>query len=526
MWRKGTQNIKWLWLPLLGMVMACAAVGTSQAQSEVRTIWGPYVPHGDGEEVLHFFGPDSAYFFVMTSEGRRGKRLFLYQISYDSLQVIKRSLLSLPDIDQMRPFFYAPLVFGGRTYILTTAEDPLGSDLYIHAFALDEEMNFTTPPQPLGRVPKRLVARNQFLQVTPSTDGKHLVVAIPTEEDPARNEKLDISLFDENLSVIHEKKLEVPHASIDVEYGDMLVDSDQAVYVLMSKPSPGLRELDKVRNPGREHFLLRYSWVDHTLSEKLLSIGLKWIYELMLAQNSDRHIQVFGYYSNMIDLIMAGTFSVSFDRISGTPLESGLSPFDRAFKTQFRMQGNITERSELSLFRPRYAYPKAGNHMLMISEKQDVQTSTVFNPASGTYFMVENYLYDEILFTKIGPDGEAKLNFKIPKFQSTSRGASSFTSFISWEGDGRTFLVFNDHERNSSLDLHTNSRYSVLTGPAYAQAVMYEVSDRGEISKHTLYRNSPERCILIPQFSHPVVRGMVLFNQGSNGWQLSRIEVQ
>lgn len=506
--------------------MAFFLAHSAQPQSEVRTIWGPFMPKADSEEVLHFFGPDSVHFFMATAEGRKGERVNLYQLGYDSLQVLRRAQLNLPDIDTMQPMFYAPLVFGGRSYLVTTAEDPSGPDLFIHAFALDGDMQVEAPPKFLGRVPKNMVIRNSFLKLKPSADGDYLMVLVPTEVDPVRNEKLNLRLLDRDLKVVYEKKLEVPHAAAEVDYGDLLVDGDESVYVLMSKPSSTRKEVDKVRNPGRDHFLLRYSWMDNTLSEKALSIGVKWIYNLMIAQNTDDHIQVFGYYSNMIDLIMSGTFSVSFDPSSGAILESGLSPFDRSFKTQFRMQGNVSERSELSLFRPLFAFPKPGNHMLLVSEKQDAQTSTVFNPATGTYFMIENYIYDEILFTQISSGGEANLNFTIPKFQASSRSAASFTSFAAWEDRGNTYVVFNDHERNASLDLHTGTRYSVLTGPANAQAVMYEVGHQGNVAKHILYRNSPERCILIPYFTHPVKKGMVLMNQCSGGWQLARIEVQ
>lgn len=524
--RKGKQNIKW-W----GCKSACIAVTLLLAtplcaQSEVQTIWGPYMPKPDSEEVLHFFGPDSMYFFMITAEGRRGERIHLYQLGYDSLHVRHKALLTLPDIDAMQPMFYAPLEFGGRSYLVTTSEDPEGPDLFIHAFALDGDMQVEEPPRFLGRVHKQMVIRNSFLKLKPSVDGDYLMVLVPTEVDPTRNEKLNLRLLDRDLKVVYEKRLELPHPSAEVDYGEVLVDGDEAVYVLMSKPTPGRKEVDKVRNPGRDHFLLRYSWPDNTLSEKALSIGVKWIYNLMIAQNTNGHIQVFGYYSNMIDLIMSGTFSVSFDPSSGAILESGLSPFDRSFKTQFRMQGNVNERSELSLFRPLFAFPKPGNHMLLVSEKQDAQTSTVFNPATGTYFMVENYIYDEILFTQISEAGEAKLNFTIPKFQASSRSAASFTSFAAWKKHGSTYVVFNDHERNSTLDLHTGTRYSVLTGPANAQAVMYEVGHKGDITKHILYRSSPERCILIPYFTHPVKNGMIVLNQGSGGWQLARIEVQ
>jgi len=472
------------------------------------------------------FGADTAFFYTMKSESGKNPALILSRIGTDSLRVLKSRILALPDADGQQAYYLESLDFAGKSYIIGTTEHPSGNPIYLYAYEIDDSLRFNVPPVLLGSVERLIMMQDDHYRLLTSADDRYLAFVASSETEPLRNEKFEITLFDSNLKTKYEKKLEIPHPSGDVHYGDIVLDGEEAIYFLMDIPSPRLREMDKVEGPAGEYFMLKYDFFENSVSEKALSIGAKWIYEARLRQNSTGDIQVFGYFSNMVDPVMAGTFSVSFDTQTGSITDNGLAAFDRAFKAQFRPKGKIIDRSDLALYDIGYTFVRTDNEMLMVSEKRDIYRSNIFNPSTGTYFVVENFMYEELLLTQISTSGQALMNFKIPKFQASGRSEEQHLSYLA-TGDGQhTFFIFNDHERNSGLDIHANMKYSVLSGRSNAQAVMYRFTQGGDLTKQVLFKNSPSGGVLNPKFYYELPGSLILYTEGSSGGQFVRLELE
>lgn len=496
------------------------------AQVGVSFVWGPPPDKGRSLELIEVFGADTSFFYTMERETGKNPSLILSRIGADSLRVLQSRILSMPDVDGRRAFYLQSLDFAGKSYIIGTTEATDANFIDLYAYEIDDSLIFSIPPVYLGHINRTVMMQNMHYRLLTSTDARFLALVASTELIPERNEKFELILFDHRLNVVHKKQLEIPYPSRDVNYGDIVLDGDTAIYLLMDVPSPRLKEMDKVAAPAGEYFLIRYSFKENAVSEKALSIGVKWIYEARLMKNSVGDIQVFGYYSNMVDLVMAGTFSVSFDPAGGRITDNGLAAFDRAFKAQFRPKGNVTDRSDLALYDIGYTFPLPDSEMLMVSEKRDLFRSTIFNPSTGTYFVVENFMYEEILLTQISTSGEGVMNFKIPKFQASGRSDERHLSYLSARNEDHTFLIFNDHERNAPLDIHSNVKYTVLSGRSNAQAVMYQFSSNGKLSKQVLFKNGPSGGVLNPTFYHQFPGALVLYTDGSAGGQFVRLALE
>lgn len=496
------------------------------AQHSTRVIWGPEILKSRPEQLLEIFGADDAHFYTLTSSGRKGSPIVITKIETDSLKERKSAILTLHLINGLQPLYLQTLSFAEKAYLLSTVDDPSGDEIMVYAHEVDEGLTFGLEPRLLGTIPRNVIIKTRFFRVVPSEEQGFLLVLMPQEDIPDRNEKFKLRLLDKDLNMLYEKDLEVPYPTADVSYGDILVDEDRAVYVLMNKASAQLRDVGKVQNPGRDHFLLKYTWENNMVSEKSLSIGVKWIYNVHMAMNASGQLQVFGYFSNMIELAMAGTFSVAFDAGSGQIVAQGLSPFERAFKAQFRPIGNLQERHDLSLYETDYTFAQKNKQVLMLSEKRDMQSTTMFNPATGTYFIIQNFIFEELLLTSINTAGAVTYNIKIPKYQVSSREVADFVSYTAWQTNGSTFMAYNDHERNASLELHSGGKYNTLTGYAGAQAIMYEFAEDGGIYKHVLFRKSPQNGTMLPGYSYAMNDGVVLFTAGSTGWQFVRLVME
>ncbi len=508
---------------------ACIFFGLSclsaRAQGGIELTWGPAPDRSVTQVLTEVFLCDSAAFCAITSDGKRDAVFTLHRFETDSMRRTASRVLSLPDAEGRQAFFLEPLRFGNRAFILATTEDEGGEDIYFYAYTVDREFLFPDPPHYLGKVNRSVMVQGKYYDFVVSEEGGHMAFIASAEPDNKRNEKFTVRLFDRGFDFISEKDLEVPYPSGEMTHGSVLLDGDRAVWFLKDVPSTRLIESEKVSAYARDFILLKYNFHNNALTEKALSIGTKWIYEARLAKNEAGHIQVFGYYSNMIDPVMAGTFSVAFHAETGATTESGLSSFDRALKARFRSAGGAADRPDLALFHLNRAFPMRDNHMLMVSEKIDVFRSTVFNPATGTYFTVENYAYEEILLTRISPSGQGLSFAKIPKFQNASRSDETHLSYAAHARDGEILLLYNDHERNAGLDVRSEGKYSNLSGRNSAQAVMVRYSPDGDLKKHVLFKNSPSGGVLSPRFTLETPVGLVLYTEGHSGGQFVHLSL-
>jgi hypothetical protein len=522
---KGKENI--VCIVRFKALLCCLLMGLSGLKAQYRNElqWGPLWEKTQPSELLDMFGIDSSHFSTITFHGRKNASLVITTFETESLTPVVSAQLSLPTVNDLAPYYIEALSFAGSIYMIASVDDPQSEKVSIYAFRYNASLECEGAPKLLGSMPRNVVLNNGVARLQRSTEGDFLVVLTSQEEIPQRNEKFKIGLFDAALQMVHEKELQLPYPMTEVRFGDLVVDEDQAVYLLISKDSERLKEVNKVQNAGRDHYLLSYSWADNVMAEKALSIGVKWIYDAHMLINTQGHLQVAGYFSNMVDVTMAGTFSVSFDRNNGAIVDQGLSPFDRAFKTQFRPVGNLQERPDLALFETDLLLAKHNNEVMLLSEKRDLQSRTMFNPVTGSYYIVENYLLEELLVTSISPSSKVRFNFKIPKFQVTVRNVADYSSFLAWSHDDDTFLVFNDHEKNFSLGLHSGSKYSALSSPVNAQAVMYHIAPDGGLHKHALFNTSPKGCTLNPAFHYPMHDGVILYTIGSNGFQFARVKL-
>jgi len=515
------------------MLQALLACSMGAAQGPPEVVWGPKWEYPRPDEVLQLFGHHQHYFFALTKEASRKQApLTLHKLDTDSLHVQARMAVQFPEKEGRQPSFHRCLAFGGRSYVVSTTLHDTDAEVHFDAWPILDSGEELGSPTRLGSMPKDVLGRTRNYRIEASADQRYLAVVMPQEYDPSRNDKFQVRLFDAALQLLHDKKLEVPHPFGEVHYGDLLVDGTTAVYLLMSRPGEAGRDIGKVQNPGRDHYLLRYDWEQNTLSEKALSIGVKWIYSAQMALNRAGQLHIAGYFSNMIDLVMSGTFSVTFDVQTGVLINAGLQPFERSFKAAFRA-GSGSERTDLSMFDPGYVFPYQEDALLLISEKKEVQTSTMFNPATGTYFTVQNYMNDDLLLSSITGSGTASLNLRVPKYQSSSRSAAEFLSYIAFPCPGpsandshNVCVIFNDHERNAQLDMHSGGRYSVLSSASQAQAVLYMLGPSAQLKKHILFRQSPHKATFNPSVYYPLSDGVILLTSSNQSLEFVRLRMQ
>lgn len=507
-------------LLLLLLLPFCVA-----SQDVPKLIWGKPTESLKGYEIRNVFGADDDVFYVFRENRRKKYPYAIQKISTDSLTVLGQRIFNFPKLNGSEPQIIETFHIGKKAYFIATTTSAASDSVNIYAYEILNKPDVNTSPVLLARTNVKALNEESRFTFFKDEENDLVTLIVPREADLSKNEKFDLVLFNSLLEKVKSKTIELPYPAEMLQYTDALIDSTTAVYMLTSMINPALTALNKDRNIGKNYSLFKYSWETEALVEKSLSLGSKWLYDVRLFRNKQNHIQVGGYYSNMVDLIMAGTFSLELDYATGEILNQGLSPFDREFRTKFRPKGGNIAQTELGMFNLDYVFPRIDGTTQLISEKNYTETSTVFNPGTGTYSIITVYNYDEILLTSINESSKIKYNVMIPKFQSSTAYYDDYTSYVAFSLGDRTFFVYNDNERNSDLAIDAESGYRQLTSPSGTATILVVVHPNGESVKIPLYITTKEKPALNPNFFYQTRDGVVLLTSSGYDSQFVKLKL-
>jgi hypothetical protein len=440
---------------------------------------GPELEEQKGNRISKTFGHSEEFFFCLRSDRRKVGQFIIEKIASDSLTVEKSLPFTLPAVSNKIPLFAFPMSTTEASFLIATADDPAGTDIYILAYRITDDAQISKEPVVLGIADREaLISENGFL-IFKSEDDKKIALLIPEEKNPVRNEKFALRYFDSRLSLLDTKKIEIPYPSASVFLKDALLTPTGVFHGIIS-----LRKKSEVRELPDSYALLSYNHTEEGVKEKSLALKNQWLYDLKLTLTTDTNLWLSGYYSNMVEPSMVGTFSVLIDSNTGELVNTGLSPFTRDFRLMFRQKIKNSE-DDLSLFKLDKTILKSSESLSMISEKRYTRESTVYNPASRMYTVIQIHNHEELLITTIQPSSKIIQNILLPKYQSSSQEFGRYTSYVSARWGNKLLFFYNDHLRNESLSPIEYNEYRSVNNENNIMITYCIVSD-GSVEKKSI----------------------------------------
>ena len=417
----------------------------AQDVAKVEFFVGPELEEQKGNRIWETFGHSEEFFFCIRTDRRKKSQYIIEKIGVDSLIVEKTILFTPTEISKKVPLLAYPMSTDDASFLIATAEDPGGTDIYILAYRITENLQISEEPMVIGIADREaLISENGFL-IFKSDDNKKVALFIPEEKNPTRNEKFALRYFDSELNLLETKKIEIPYPAAKVLLKDAVLTPTGVFHGIIS-----LRKESGVRALPDSYALLSYNPAEEGVKEKSLALGNKWFYDLKLTLTPDTNLWLAGYYSNMVEPSMVGTFSVVIDSNTGELLNTGLSPFQRDFRLMFRQEIKNNE-DDLGLFKLDKVFLKNNGSLSMISEKRYTRESTIYNPASRMYTVIQIHNHEELLISTIKPSSKITENILLPKYQSASQEFGRYTSYVSTQWGDKLLFFYNDHLRNETL---------------------------------------------------------------------------
>jgi hypothetical protein len=437
---------------------------------------GPELEEQKGNSISETFGHSEEFFFCLRSDRRKKGHHIIEKIGTDSLKVLKTVEFIPAEVSGKKPVLAYPISTSEASFLITTAENPGGNEVYIMAYRITDNLEIMQEPIIIAIADREALLVERGFLLFQSTDKGKVALFVPEEKDPLRNEKFTLRYFDGKMSLLESKKIEIPYPSEKVLLTDAVMTPTGVFHGIIS-----IREESEVRVLPDSYALLSYDPKKDVVKEKALSLGNKWFYDMKLTLTPDTNLWLAGYYSNMVEPSMVGTFSVVIDSNTGELLDMGLSPFERDFRLMFRKEIKSREDA-LGLFEMDKVYLKESGLLSMVSEKRFERQSTIYEPATRMYRSVTIFYHEELMVSTIKPSSQIIENTIIPKYQSASLDFGRYSSYVSAVWGEKLLFFYNDHSRNESLSLTEYNDYRSLNNE-HNISVTYCIVNNGEAFK-------------------------------------------
>lgn len=488
--------------------LALMPFGTLAQAPDFTTALGPIQAEEKAMELVDLFGHGEDDFYAVYANVRRMRKLNIVRIGTDSLQALSRTEFALPDIKGMTTHYAFPFSTREKSYLIATADEADSGEVYIFAFEVLPDGIVSQTPLIIGQGRASALRIDDGFRLLKGARGGEFILLIPDEEDPGKNEDMQVRVFDDHFSLLHRGRLRLPYPAGQTSVNEAVVDSSGNIHLLISIFPEGVDDRKDALQEPAELSLVSYDPVTEYVNEKFLAFENKSPVAGRPVVNDMGNVQVAGFYGNIPGQGMDGTYSLEIDPVENRILNYGMFPFGRDFRLRFRREVR-QKKSESGAFVLDKIRPYGETGVELTSERRYTETVTVFNPGLGTYTTMVINNFDEIMLTRMTPDGRITDNVLVPKYQSSSRETGKYLSYVHFGDEENTYLFYNDNERNE-WKKGTGTSVRTLTGSSSAKPVVIKINSEGDILRYSLLHPGTEAFILYPDFSYTTSRGVIL----------------
>ncbi len=361
-----------------------------------------------------------------------------------------------------------------------------------------------------------------------SENGEFLLIHHYAKLKKSDKQKLSLTIFDADLEKVKEIKDEFPFENNRAVYDftGFTIDSEGNIFYF--KSSGGFRTVSKID-------LISHLF-DDDYEERALPIEIEQadnsrfsgVSGLTLMANGE-YVYLGGYYFSLEKGVFKttginGTFYSKIDIASNEVVNQTISEFDNEIIAATLSEKKAAKGKQIPAFyRIKDMILAENGELIIVSEYFTVVTSET------QQVNITVYTYGNLIVSKISNEGEILWNKGIPKQQvykdvqpkvggstgllsfgatlSLSKDKTIYYSYLIGVGDENLYIVFNDNEKNFSLDA---TKIKKLTSPKKGVPAVVKITDDGEMIRKPGYEVLSEDVILRPKISRQVAEDEIL----------------
>jgi hypothetical protein len=310
-----------------------------------------------------------------------------------------------------------------------------------------------------------------------------------------------IYVFNQDIKPLWNKEVKMPYTEKQMNFHDHAIDPKGNVYILATVYENNKNHRKEI--PELEIFKYQTN-SDTMFNLSGMDIRDKLITSIKFSETTENQISFSGFYSEDPVLFQAnGLFILDMDQ-NGKSRNASLFEFpNEFFEKTVEIQNDKTDlyyneppRPELIDYKIVKTIKNNDGSLAIISEQQYIETIITYSK-TGRH---ENYIYsyNDIIVTKIGPEGKTSWMKKISKEQFGNKGKGSM-SFKNFFNNGFYYIIFFDTPDN--LDEPLDAEPYTYQDKKEAVFFAYKISElTGEIKKIPVLKTSSIKGMTLKQF--------------------------
>ncbi len=303
------------------------------------------------------------------------------------------------------------------------------------------------------------------------------------------NEKYFIAVYDNNMTKLWDKTVELPYKDKFVTVQESMVTNDGKVGVVLkhyeSEVSREDVRKDGARVPSYKTKMLIYEKESSLPKEYVLDLNNKFIHTVQLANDDQDNILLFGLYKEKASGYISGFFTVNFNKKTGAIATNNINKFPDALVEQIKIDKMGSDREKdpglSSSFRLASVQTRDNGSQDFLLEYY----VSYYVPPTKDHAGYWHYDYGDVININLLKDGKVVIA-RIPKLQM-SDNFTTFSSFVAVPYKESLLVFYNDDDDN--IEREITKRPDPLHKFNKSVFVMATIDKNGNVSRDILFRN-------------------------------------
>lgn len=470
------------------------------AQKDVTVSWGPTYKLKPGTTISGVIGEDKTGFYALRT-GKRGKDLWIER--YDRKMNLKFSEELIIPKKGKKPLIFEDIYYlKGQLIMLTSTIDKKIGKSYAFAYPISKQGKVGTKFKKLDEI-KMEGRKTGAFDFVLSKDSSKILVYHDNPYEKYNNEKFSYKVYDETLSLLWEKEIQLPYKDRYFSVEDYILDNEGNVFMRASiYPDRSKGEKNTKKNQADKFVVLGYKYKTDKISQFEVKLAGKWIRSISYDINeSTKEVAVGGFYADDRKMAIKGIFYLAMDLETGDIKTTSKKEFDKSFMTEMIGEKKAEKGKGLANYTFDHFLVKKDGGAYLIAEQYYV-TTTTYTDANGNTHTRTVYHYNHIIVVSVNNKGEIDWVRKVPKVSGASTGYYLSYGLNFNKQTDELNMFFNDNPKNIEV-LKTNPNKVKSVGNLKKSiATLVSLNEEGHMKRTPMFSAKElDKIILRPAIS-------------------------
>jgi len=371
-----------------------------------------------------------------------------------------------------------------------------------------------------------------------STDSSKILIYYNLSSAERENEEIGFSVFDNNMNMLWEKTIEFSYDKKLFDIHEITIDNKGDVF-LIAKEYINKRIDKKDGKPNYNFHVFNYYNNGNDFTDYPLKLKDYFITDFQIKINDNGEILCGGFYSKKGKAVLSsvsdifkyslsieskrakaakekahnikGSFLIKINTNTKEITASDSYEFDikfiRKWKNILFEEAKLNkDNTELRQYDLKDIILTDEGNIIIVGEQSYEITTKVQGFSSTTYY------YNDIIVTKISPEGAVKWVRRLPKRQATSQDYGKWSSYSLFEANNKLYFIFNDNPKNLQEKYKNNIKN--FNKDTKTITVLIEIDSEGEVSREVLFSSKEIGVLLEPKVCYQISDNeMILFGK-------------